>query len=517
MVQWFKAIFKEGDKMRTLSPVFFISITLSILFILWGAFAPENLEKVSTNIQTFLQIEFGWFYLISASVILLFAIYLAFSKYGSIKLGKDDDEPEYSTVSWFAMLFSAGMGIGLVFWGVAEPVSHFHNPPFGDGQTPEAAENALRFSFFHWGLHPWGIYAVIGLALAYFKFRKGAPGTISATFQPLLGDHIKGPIGKLIDTIAVFATVFGVATSLGLGAIQINGGIHFLNNDIPNGFGIQIFIILGVTILFMLSAISGIGRGIKWLSNINIAFAVLLMFYFLFMGPTTFLLNLFTTTLGSYLEYLPQMSFRLAPFSEDGSGWIQDWTIFYWAWWIAWSPFVGTFIARVSKGRTIREFVIGVLAVPTVFCALWFGIFGGTGIHLEMSGEGSIWDAMNQGENTEIALFETLGHLPLSTIATIFSIILIGSFFITSADSATFVIGMQTTNGMLNPPFQVKVIWGIVQAAAAAVLLWSGGLNALQTASIVSAFPFAFILIFMMISLQKGLQGERIKPKQKKF
>lgn len=502
--------------MKKISPVFYISITLSILFILWGAFAPENLEKVSSTLQNFLQVKFGWFYLITASALLLFAIFLAFSKYGNVKLGKDDDEPEYSTFSWFSMLFSAGMGIGLVFWSIAEPISHFNIPPFSEGNSPEAAETALRYSFFHWGLHPWGIYAVIALALAFFKFRKDAPGTISAIFYPLLGDHINGPIGRTIDTIAVFATVFGVATSLGLGAIQINGGLHFLNENISNGFLTQLLIIIAVTILFMISVISGIGRGIKWLSNINIILAILLMVFFLFMGPTTFLLNLFTTSLGNYIEYLPRMSFRLSPFDNENGDWIQGWTIFYWAWWIAWSPFVGTFIARVSKGRTIREFVFGVLAVPTLFGALWFSIFGGTGIHIEMFGEGGIWEAMNFGENTEIALFATLEHLPLSTIATIISIVLIGSFFITSADSATFVIGMQTTNGMLNPPLRVKIIWGLVQAAAAAVLLWSGGLAALQTASIVSAFPFTFILILIMISLHKGLKNEEIKTTRKK-
>lgn len=503
--------------MKKLTTVFIVSFTLAILFILWGAIAPKNLETVSTQAQNFLQDHFGWFYLISASVILLFTIYLAFSKYGNIKLGKDDDEPEYSTFSWFAMLFSAGMGIGLVFWGVAEPISHFNVPPYGDAQTADAAENALRFSFFHWGLHPWGIYALIALALAYFKFRKDAPGTISATFYPLLGDRINGPIGKTIDIIAVFATVFGVATSLGLGAIQINGGFTYLNSNIPNAFSTQIIIIIGVTILFMLSAISGIGRGIKWLSNGNIALAILLLLFFLFFGPTTFLLNLFTTTLGSYIEYLPRMSFRLSPFDEEGGAWIQNWTVFYWAWWISWSPFVGTFIARVSRGRTIREFILGVLAVPTTFCAFWFTIFGGTGIHFDMFNNAGIWDAMGQGDYSEIALFATLGELPLATIATVLSIILICTFFITSADSATFVIGMQTTNGMINPPLRIKVIWGVVQSAAAAVLLWSGGLNALQTAAIVSAFPFVFILLCIMISLRKGLKEEEpIKTKRKK-
>lgn len=491
-----------------LTPVFLISLSLTAVFIIWGALTPDNLESVSSNIQSFLQHRFGWFYLLSASAILIFVIYLAFSKFGHIKLGADDDEPEYSTISWIAMLFSAGMGIGLVFWGVAEPVSHYFVPPSGEGESADAAMLAMRFTFFHWGLHPWGIYALIALSLAFFQFRKGQRGLISTTFYPLIGDRVYGPIGKTIDVIAVFATVFGVATSLGLGAIQINGGLSYLNENIPVTFSTQLLIIAGVTILFTLSALSGIGRGIKWLSNANVLVAILLMLFVLFTGPTTFLLNLFTSTLGNYAEYLPQMSFRMSPFNEDNESWIQSWTIFYWAWWIAWSPFVGTFIARISKGRTIREFIIGVLAVPTAFSAIWFSVFGGTGIFFEMFEGVGIWDAMDQGANTEVALFATLSELPLSTIAIVLSIMLISTFFITSADSATFVVGMQTTNGMLNPPLRVKLTWGVVQAGSATVLLWSGGLNALQTASIVSAFPFAIILTLMMFSIHKALQQE---------
>jgi len=501
--------------MRKLTPVFVSSFILAIIFILWGAIAPKNLEEVSGVAQGFLQTNFGWFYLISATVILVFAIYLSFSKYGDIKLGKDDEEPEYSRFSWFAMLFSAGMGIGLVFWGVAEPVSHYFEPPFGEPQSPEAAKNALQHTFFHWGLHPWGIYALIALSLAYFKFRKDAPGTISATFFPILGDRVNGPIGKVIDTIAVFATVFGVATSLGLGAIQINGGLTYLNSNIPDSFITQFIIIIAVTVLFMMSALSGLGRGIKWLSNSNIVIAILLLVFFLVVGPTTYLMDTFTTTIGAYAQNLINMSFRLSPFDDSGDGWIQGWTVFYWAWWIAWSPFVGTFIARVSKGRTIREFVFGVLAVPTIFCAFWFAIFGGTGIYFEGVADAGIWEAMQYGEYTEIALFATLGEMPFATIATVLSIILISTFFITSADSATFVIGMQTTNGMLNPPMRIKIIWGLVQSSAAAVLLWSGGLEALQTASIVSAFPFVFILLLMIVSLHKGLQSEFPSTQQK--
>lgn len=495
--------------MKKLTPVFYISISLSVIFILWGALAPNHLEHITGNLQLSLQVKFSWLYHFSGGIILIFVIYLALSKYGHIKLGKDDDEPEYSTFSWFAMLFSAGMGIGLVFYGVAEPMSHYFQPPYGDAQSPEAVKNALQFTFLHWGFHPWAIYALIALALAYFKFRKDLPGTISATFYPLLGDYVKGPIGKTIDTIAVFATVFGVATSLGYGATQISGGIHYLYNDIPNGFTTQIIIILSVTILFMLSVLSGIGRGMKWISNINIMLAILLLLFFFMLGPTTSLLRLFISSTGSYLLNLPMMSFDLASFNSDENEWFYDWTIFFWAWWIAWSPFVGSFIARVSKGRTIRQFVIGVLAVPTLFCALWFTIFGGTGIYLEFVGADSVWQAIDYGSNMEIALFATLNKLPFSTFTILLSIILIVTFFVTSADSATFVMGMQTTNGMLNPPMQIKMIWGIVQAAAATVLLWSGGLQALQSASIVSAFPFTIILFFMMISLHMGLRNEK--------
>lgn len=494
---------------RRLTPVFLISLALTGIFIIWGALTPDNLESVTSNIQGFLQEKFGWFYLIAASAILIFVIYLAFSKFGHIKLGKDDDEPEYHTISWIAMLFSAGMGIGLVFWGVAEPVSHYFVPSSGDPETTEAAVKSMQFTLFHWGLHPWGVYALIALSLAFFQFRKGYRGLVSTTFYPLIGDRIHGPIGKTIDIIAVFATVFGVATSLGLGAIQINGGLSYLNNDIPNTFSTQLMIIIGVTILFTLSAISGIGRGIKWLSNANVLVAILLMLFVLFTGPTTFLLNYFTTSIGNYLQHLPQMSFRMAPFSNgDEESWIQGWTIFYWAWWIAWSPFVGTFIARISRGRTIRQFILGVLAVPTAFSAVWFSVFGGTGIFLEKFKNIGIWEAMDQGAVTEIALFATLSELPLSTVAIVLSIMLISTFFITSADSATFVIGMQTTNGMLNPPLRIKLTWGVIQAGSAAVLLWSGGLDALQTASIISAFPFTIILTLMMVSIHRALQEE---------
>ncbi|WLR52162.1 BCCT family transporter [Bacillus tianshenii] len=497
--------------MKKLTPVFVISVIVAALFIVWGIIPEEalpnaNLKVVTSSVQGFIVEKFGWFYLLSATGFLVFALFLIFSKYGHIKLGKDTDEPEYSYLTWFAMLFSAGMGIGLVFWGAAEPMYHYFTPPVGEGETAESARLALRYSFFHWGLHPWAIYAVIALALAYYKFRKEAPGVVSAILRPVLGDRVDGPLGTLVDFIAVFATIFGVATSLGLGAIQIGGGASYLSDSIANTKVTQMVIILIVTVLFMLSAQTGLNKGIKYLSNLNIILAISLMLFLLFAGPTNFIMDVFTMTIGSYVQNLPSMSFKLSPFEQNT--WIQDWTIFYWAWWIAWAPFVGTFIARISRGRTIREFIIGVLAVPTIFGGLWFSVFGGSAIFLERQGAG-IYQVMNDS-GMEIALFEVLQNFPLGFFMSAIAIFLISTFFITSADSATFVLGMQTTNGSLNPPNSVKFIWGIIQSSTAAILLWTGGLGALQTASIIAAFPFTIIMILMVFAMLKSFKEEKI-------
>lgn len=496
--------------MNKVTRVFYISAAIAILFILWGVIPKgvlphANLDTVTTIIQGFLVDKFGWFYLISATTFLVFAIYLIFSKYGRIKLGKPGDKPEYSYMTWFAMLFSAGMGIGLVFWGAAEPLSHFHIPPYGDAETAEAAKTAMKYSFFHWGLHPWAIYATLALALAYFKFRKQSSGVVSAILEPLFGDRIKGAWGTTVDVIVVFATVFGVATSLGFGAIQISGGLSYVF-DIDQTIALELIIIGIVTVLYMTSAMTGLNKGIKYLSNLNVILAILLMVCLLFLGPTNFIMQFFTSTFGSYIQDLPSMSFRMTPFDQENT-WIKDWTIFYWAWWIAWAPFVGTFIARVSRGRTIREFVLGVLLVPTIFGALWFSVFGGSAINLEYFQDTNIMQYVNDyGE--EIALFAMLDHFPLGTFLSILAILLISTFFITSADSATFVLGMQTTGGSLYPPNVVKFIWGILQSSAAAVLLWQGGLQALQTASIIVAFPFAIIMILIVLSLIKSFKEE---------
>ncbi|MFC3040193.1 BCCT family transporter [Virgibacillus xinjiangensis] len=505
--------------MKGVTRVFYISAVVAILFIIWGII-PEsvlpngNLDNVTTIIQNYIVNQFGWFYLLAATGFLGFAIYLIFSKYGNIKLGKPNDKPEYSYLTWFAMLFSAGMGIGLVFWGAAEPISHFHSPPYGDPLTNDAAKTALQYSFFHWGLHPWAIYATLALALAYFKFRKQSAGLVSSILEPLFGEKAKGPLGTLVDFIVVFATIFGVATSLGFGAIQISGGISYLFG-IDSTVALQLIIIAIVTVLFMASAMTGLNRGIKYLSNTNLVLAIALMLFFLFAGPTNFIMTLFTNTFGGYIQNLPEMSFRMTPFNDENAAWINGWTIFYWAWWIAWAPFVGTFIARVSRGRTIREFVLGVLLVPTIFGGLWFSVFGGTAIGLEYFQGVDIMSGINEmGE--EVALFSVLEHIPMGTFLSVIAILLISTFFITSADSATFVLGMQTTGGSLYPPRTVKFVWGIIQSGAAAVLLWQGGLAALQTASIIAAFPFAIIMILIVFSLVKALREEKAAIDMKK-
>ncbi|WP_430786210.1 glycine betaine uptake BCCT transporter [Virgibacillus flavescens] len=491
--------------MNKVTRVFYISVVVAVIFILWGVVPGSNMTSVTSNLQSDIVANFGWFYLLSATGFLLFAVFLIFSKYGNIKLGKPGDKPEYSYITWFAMLFSAGMGIGLVFWGAAEPLSHFNTPPYGKAGTAEAAKTALQYSFFHWGLHPWAIYATIALALAYFKFRKQSPGLVSAILEPLFGDKMKGPWGTLVDFIVVFATIFGVATSLGFGAIQISGGLAYVFGW-DKTMTMQFIIIFVVTVLYMISAMTGLNKGIKYLSNANIVLAILLMVFLLFAGPTNFIMNLFTNTFGSYIQNLASMSFRMTPFNSEDS-WIQDWTIFYWAWWIAWAPFVGTFIARVSRGRTIREFVLGVLLVPTIFGAIWFAVFGGSAIHLEFFQDQNISGIVSE-LGTEAALFAVLGEFPFGTTMSIIAILLISTFFITSADSATFVLGMQTTGGSLYPPKSVKFTWGIIQSSAAAVLLWQGGLGALQTASIIAALPFTVIMILVVFSMLKSFKEE---------
>ncbi len=490
--------------------IFYISAIICLIFVAWTIALPESANKVFNAALNFFTSNFGWSYFICVSLFLLFCIFIAFSKFGKIRLGKDDDKPDYSTSSWFAMLFSAGMGIGLVFWSIAEPMMHFAGPPIGDGSTMESARLAMRYAYFHWGLHPWGCYALVGMSLAYFQFRKGLPALVSSTFYPVLGQKgINGPIGRAIDVLAVFATIFGVATSLGLGAMQINGGFSHLYG-IPNTTSVTVIIIAIVTVLFTISAVTGIDKGIQILSNINMSLAAILILFLLIAGPTVWLLNFFTDTIGSYFQNIIWMSFYTDPMGayerNAGYDWIGAWTVFYWAWWVAWGPFVGGFIARISKGRTVREFVLGVLIAPTLISFLWFAVFGGCAIHIDLFGAGGIGEAVS--ENITSAMFVTLQQFPMGGFFAFLATLMISTFFITSADSATFVVGMLTSGGNLEPDASLKVFWGVLEGAIAAVLLMAGGLGALQTASIAAAFPFMIIMIFMMFSIYKAFKGE---------
>ncbi|MCA1718916.1 MAG: BCCT family transporter [Actinobacteria bacterium] len=428
--------------------VFWISVVISVAFVAWGVLATDNLSTVTGAVLGFVIANFGWVFILSSFGFLAFSVYLALSRYGKIRLGGEDERPEFRTVSWIAMMFSAGMGIGLMFFGVAEPIYHLGAPPHGlaKANTQDAALLAMETSYFHWAFHPWAMYAVVGLALAYFTFRKGMPNLISSAFYPLLGERVNGPIGRTIDILAIFATLFGSATSLGLGALQINGGLNYLW-DVPNSVTVAIIVIAVLTVAFVVSAISGVHRGIQWLSNTNMVLAVLLLLFLFVVGPTVFILNTFTEALGGYFASLIPMSFRTAAFSDDA--WLASWTIFYWAWWISWAPFVGTFIARISRGRTIREFVVGVILIPSVVSFVWFAILGGTALNLELTGAGVISEAVNEG--LENALFATLGQFPLAGLMSVIAIVLVALFFISGADAASVVMGMLSSKGNINP------------------------------------------------------------------
>ncbi|MEM5614439.1 BCCT family transporter [Staphylococcus pseudintermedius] len=493
---------------KKFSPVFLVSAIIVFAIVLIGVFIPTQFGEFTNTIKLWITDKLGWYYLILTTIIVFFCIFLIFSPIGKLKLGRPNDKPEFNTVSWFAMLFSAGMGIGLVFYGAAEPISHFASPPNADPQSTEAFTESLRSTFFHWGFHAWAVYGVVALALAYAQFRKGEPGLLSKTLRPILGDHVDGLIGTIIDVLAVFATVIGVAVSLGMGALQISGGLNYLFG-LPNTIVTQSIIIVVVTILFIMSAWSGLSKGIQYLSNLNIGLGTLLLITGLIVGPTVLILNMFTSSTGSLLNSFLFNSFDAAATNPQKREWMSDWTLYYWGWWLSWSPFVGVFIARVSKGRSIREFISGVLLVPVIVSFIWFSVFGVLGIETAKKHK-EIFDM-----SAETQLFGVFNHIPLGIVLSIIALLLIASFFITSADSATFVLGMQTTNGSLNPSAFIKVTWGIAQSLVAFVLLLSGGgdgeagLNALQSAAIISALPFSFIVILMMISFYKDANKER--------
>lgn len=490
------------EKWQVNPVVFFTSVSVILVFISFGAINPTGTGNVFEFIQSTIIDYFGWLYVFSVAFFLVFIAFIYLGPYSKIKLGADDSVPEYSNTSWFAMLFSAGMGIGLVFFSVAEPMFHYLEPPVAEGETAAAAAEAMRLTFFHWGLHAWSIYIVVGMSLAYFSFRKGLPLTIRSAFYPLLGERIYGPAGNLIDILAIFGTMFGVATSLGLGVMQVNAGLDFLFG-FEESMTTQMTIILIITCFATISVVLGLDKGIRRLSNFNLVLALILLAFLFVLGPTVFILNSLAENTGRYLQNIVEMTFWLDTMSDDRD-WLGTWTLFYWGWWIAWSPFVGMFIARISKGRTIREFITGVLFVPTAFTLIWLSVFGSSGLYIEFFGDGGI-----AGLATEEMLFAVLEGFPFSAVTSLVAIVVIITFFVTSSDSGSLVIDMLASGGNPDPPRQQRIFWALSEGVVAAILLYSGGLAALRTASITTGLPFAVVLVIMCFSLYKGLRDEQ--------
>lgn len=483
-------------------PVFISSALLTLALVLFTIFFDEIAGHVFSSTLSWISSQLGWFYVLAVAGFLIFIAFLSLSRFGNVKLGTEHSKPEFTNLSWFAMLFSAGMGIGLMFFGVAEPVMHYVSPPVGDAETAEAARQAMRITFFHWGVHAWAIYAIVAMSLAYFAFRHGMPLTIRSSLYPLIGDRIYGPIGHAVDTFAVLGTLFGVATSLGFGVMQINAGLNYLF-DVPVNVTTQIILIAVITAIATISVALGLAGGIRRLSIINMLLAGALLAFVLIAGPTVFQLQTLVQNTGMYVSDLLNMTFNL--YAYEPTDWIGGWTLFYWGWWIAWAPFVGMFIAMVSKGRTIREFVLGVLLVPVGFTFMWMTFFGGTALHMIMvQGITELADAV--AADTAVALFQFLEHLPFSSITAILATLLVVTFFVTSADSGSLVVDRLTSGGKGESPVWQRIFWAVIQGILAAGLLLAGGLGALQTATIASAFPFVIIMILMAWGLMRSLR-----------
>ena len=497
--------------------VFVPSSAIIIGFVLAAVIWPESMNNGLAKANEYVVNTIGWYYVLLTFVFVIFAIWLAISEYGDIKLSKDDEEPEFGYLSWFAMLFSAGMGIGLMFWGVAEPLFHFAGPPPGteEGSAADMANAAMGRTFLHWGLHAWAIYIIVGLGVAYAVHRRKLPVSIRYALKPLLGDRAEGWIGDLIDIVAIVGTLFGVATSLGFGVAQVSAGLNFIGIVDSSGAWLQVALIAGITVIATASVVSGVDKGIKWLSNINLSLAGLLLVFVLVAGPTLFLLNDMVQSIGYYLQNFFSMSFSTFAYQEEGPAWLGSWTTYYWGWWISWSPFVGIFIARISKGRTVREFITGVLLVPTLLTTAWFTIMGGTALHREIFGGGGLIGD-DGSVSTNEALFQMLDGLPGGPFLAGLAIIMIIIFFVTSSDSGSFVVDMIANGGNPNPPVWSRVMWALLEGAIAAVLIVAGaaagveggGLASLQTMAIITAAPFTLVMIGMCISLVKAFIAE---------
>lgn len=493
----------KSSKVSTiLLPVFVPSVLVIALMVIGTMSNPERAGLLFADILAYITTTFGWFYMLVVAIFLVFIVSVAFSSWGNIKLGPDHAQPEYSFLSWFAMLFSAGYGIALLFFGVAEPVLHYASPPTGAALTVDAAKQAMQIAFFHWGFHIWAIYGLVGLSMAYFAFRHGLPLSMRSTLYPLIGDKIYGPMGHAVDTFAILGTMFGIATSLGLSVAQINAGLNYLWPSIPVNTTVQIIAIVAITCLATLSVVAGMDKGVKRLSILNIGLAVSLMVFVFAVGPTIFILNTFMENTGSYLSNIVERTFSLQAYTS--SDWIGNWTLFIFGWTIAWAPFVGLFIAKISRGRTIRQFVVGVMLVPTIFTFLWFSVFGDTALHLIMvDGYTALIDQVQNDH--AVALFKLFELLPFTSIVSFLTIFLIITFFVTSSDSGSIVIDSLASGGVANTPVWQRVFWASMQGVVAAALLLAGGLGALQTASIVSALPFAVIMLIAMVGMWRAL------------
>jgi choline/glycine/proline betaine transport protein len=485
-----------------LIPVFLPAVIVIFLLVVGTISNPTKMGEIFSSTLAYITNDFGWFYMLAVALFLIFIIAIALSSWGNIKLGPDHSEPEYSFSSWFAMLFSAGYGIALLFFGVAEPILHYASPPEGAPQTIEAAKQAMQIAYFHWGFHIWAIYGLVGLTMAYFAFRHGLPLSMRSTLYPLIGDKIYGPAGHVVDTFAILGTLFGIATTLGLSVSQINAGLNYLWPSIEVSTTVQVIIIAAITGLALFSVLAGMDKGVKRLSLLNILLAIALMAFVFVAGPTIFILNTFLENTGIYLSNIVERTFSLQAYTSND--WIGNWTLFIFGWTIAWAPFVGLFIAKISKGRTIRQFVVGVMLVPTIFTFLWFSVFGDTALHMVMiqGYETLITEVQN---DKAIALFKLFERLPFTGIISFITVLLIITFFVTSSDSGSLVIDSLASGGAVHTPAWQRAFWVILEGLVASILLIAGGLGALQTASIVSALPFAIIMLIAGIGMWRAL------------
>jgi glycine betaine transporter len=485
--------------------VFVPAAAITVIFLAWGMVSNESLAAVTSAIMSFLVGDIGWVYVMAVNGFIGICLFLVFSRYGHIRLGKDDDRPEFSTISWISMMFAAGMGIGLLFYGVAEPISHFAAPPPGlaDAKSEEAARIAMQYTFLHWGITGWAVYAIAGLALAYFGYRHGGRNLVSTACRPILGDRVDGWLGKSLDAAAILATLFGLIPSLGMGALQVNGAMEFVWG-IPNSTTVQMIVIAIVTVMFVLSATTGVGKGVQFLANFSMLVAVVIALYVIVVGPTRYIFSSLIEDVGLYVYNFWPMMFRTGTYSQDK--WVQSWTVFYWAWWISWAPFVGTFIARISKGRTIREFVLGVLLLPAAVSMIWFVIFGGTAINLALSEGIGIVEAVEASQAS--ALFALLDQFPLAGAVSTVVMALVVLWFVSGADAGAIVMGILCSRGSSNPPRLITAFWGVTAAGAAAMLLLAGGLTALQQTMVVMSAPFMIVMLVLTLGLLKQLRAE---------